>query len=245
MKICNICGKERDHFKGSVCNSCREIYRRKQRKIRAVKYKGGKCSVCGYNKCLAALEFQHINPDDEKKSVAKIISSQGWATIKEEIDKCKLVCTNCRQESQDDYQDFLTKINKMTYHTFELIENRVCVICNREFTIDRHGNSGMICNKCRQKYHHYKLKVKAVEYKGNQCSICGYNKTVKALEFHHVNRDEKEFSFSTNYAWDKLVAELDKTILVCANCHREIHDQQKAISDEDFFKKYDENVNCK
>lgn len=60
---------------------------------------------------------------------------------------------------------------------------------------------------------------------GGKCFCCGYNKCNNALELHHLNPKEKDFTFSDNNcrAWNKVVAELPKTILVCANCHREIH----------------------
>lgn len=60
---------------------------------------------------------------------------------------------------------------------------------------------------------------------GEECKICGYNKCNAALELHHIDPNEKEFSFSdnVNLAWEKVKQELQKCILVCANCHREIH----------------------
>jgi len=70
-----------------------------------------------------------------------------------------------------------------------------------------------------------KTKLKAVEYKGGSCEICNYNRCIEALEFHHLDPKEKDFGISTNTnrAWDKIKKELDKCILVCSNCHREIH----------------------
>lgn len=69
-----------------------------------------------------------------------------------------------------------------------------------------------------------KLKEKLVDYKGGKCEICGYNKCIKAMEFHHVNQNEKEFPLTyMNRKWDVLKKEADKCILVCSNCHREIH----------------------
>jgi hypothetical protein len=70
-----------------------------------------------------------------------------------------------------------------------------------------------------------KLKELAVEYKGGSCSRCGYNRCTAALEFHHLKPEEKEFGLSARglcRSWERIKAELDKTILVCANCHREI-----------------------
>ena len=71
-----------------------------------------------------------------------------------------------------------------------------------------------------------RLKQMVVEYKGGKCSICEYNRYVGAFDLHHVDGDTKEFGLSTRgltRSWEKLRAEADKCILVCANCHREIH----------------------
>lgn len=76
-------------------------------------------------------------------------------------------------------------------------------------------------------------KIRMVESMGGKCSICGYNKCKEALEFHHIDPTEKEFSFGKTLAnptsWDRLVKELEKCILLCANCHREIHNDISEI----------------
>ena len=70
-----------------------------------------------------------------------------------------------------------------------------------------------------------RLKARLVYIMGEKCCICGYNKCVTALEFHHINPQEKEFTLSTNanIGFEKAKEEIKKCILVCANCHREIH----------------------
>lgn len=71
-----------------------------------------------------------------------------------------------------------------------------------------------------------KIKEMAIEYKGGKCQICGYDKCKGALEFHHLNPEEKDFGIGAKgytRAWDTVKQELDKCIMVCANCHREIH----------------------
>lgn len=73
-----------------------------------------------------------------------------------------------------------------------------------------------------------RLKRKAVEYKGGKCARCGYNKYIGALEFHHTNPKQKDFSVGAgghSRAWEKVKEELDKCILLCANCHREVHNE--------------------
>lgn len=69
-------------------------------------------------------------------------------------------------------------------------------------------------------------KKKAIEYKGGKCIICSYSRCDSALEFHHLDPKQKDFSISTNINWsfDKIKTELDKCVLVCSNCHREIHE---------------------
>ncbi len=71
-----------------------------------------------------------------------------------------------------------------------------------------------------------KLKQLVVEYKGGKCILCGYNKSMWVLELHHVDSSTKEFNMSVRgltRSWEKIKAEADKCILVCANCHREVH----------------------
>jgi predicted HNH restriction endonuclease len=69
-----------------------------------------------------------------------------------------------------------------------------------------------------------KQKHLGVVHKGGKCIICGYNKSEAALEFHHVDPSKKEFGFKSSWInLERLFKELDKCVLVCANCHREIH----------------------
>ena len=63
-----------------------------------------------------------------------------------------------------------------------------------------------------------------VTYKGGKCQICGYNKCIQALEFHHLDPSKKDFSISgKSYSFQRLKSEIDKCIMVCSNCHKEIH----------------------
>lgn len=68
------------------------------------------------------------------------------------------------------------------------------------------------------------IKAQAVKYKGGRCEICGYDKCMDALDFHHLSPKEKDFNISGGTkSFESIKSELDKCILVCANCHREIH----------------------
>jgi len=73
-----------------------------------------------------------------------------------------------------------------------------------------------------------KIRQMAVEYKNGKCEMCGYNRCIEALEFHHTDSSRKDFSISDKgytRSWNRVKEELDKCILLCANCHREIHIQ--------------------
>ena len=79
---------------------------------------------------------------------------------------------------------------------------------------------------------HYTSKSKkrkkqfAVEQFGGKCTICEYDKCIGALEFHHTDKSKKKESPSNiimRWSWKRMAKELEQCVLVCANCHREIH----------------------
>ena len=66
----------------------------------------------------------------------------------------------------------------------------------------------------------------AVAYKGSRCFICGYQECVDALEFHHLGNKEKDFGISKSGYTRRItnvLKEADKCVLLCSNCHREVH----------------------
>ena len=79
-------------------------------------------------------------------------------------------------------------------------------------------------------------KNKIVEAMGGECVCCGYNKCIESLQLHHVNPSEKEKAISywlrNPHAWDKIVKEIRKCVLLCANCHSEIHYGVTKIPDD-------------
>lgn len=111
----------------------------------------------------------------------------------------------------------------------------MCPKCKNECNIDefynRRGKTGgsVYCKKCTSTQvveRTKKLKQSMVDYKGGCCQICGYDKYIGALDFHHINPNEKDFTIAhiRQYKFDDTIKkELDKCLLVCSNCHREIH----------------------
>ena len=70
-----------------------------------------------------------------------------------------------------------------------------------------------------------KKRKALILYAGGKCQICGYDKCDRALEFHHLNPANKRFSIASHIdrKMEMLYEEVDKCVLLCANCHREYH----------------------
>lgn len=76
-----------------------------------------------------------------------------------------------------------------------------------------------------------KIKILAVIYKGGKCKKCGYDKYFENLEFHHKDPSKKEFTIAKkcNNKWQTIKKELDKCMILCSTCHRELHVEQNPI----------------
>lgn len=116
---------------------------------------------------------------------------------------------------------------------------KICEICENEFETNKFGHQRKYCFECSPNNgdgpmatncHHKTqlrraMKKQAVKLKGGKCSICGYDKCIDALQFHHEDFTVKEFGLSNGEtrSWERYKEELKKCILVCGNCHVEIH----------------------
>lgn len=103
-----------------------------------------------------------------------------------------------------------------------------CVECGRLWTSKpqrRTVLAGGRCSSCTTKARRIALGAKAVAYAGGCCVICGYQRCAMAFDFHHLR--DKSFNVSQAIArtrsWDVIRAEIDKCVLLCACCHRELH----------------------
>jgi len=116
-----------------------------------------------------------------------------------------------------------------------LIKEKHCPFCSQtkpasEFYLRRDGtNFSPYCKPCTGKQtllRQRKFKTQCVEYKGGKCIKCGYNKYIGALDFHHLDPSQKDFTIAATKLWklnDLVIKELDKCVLLCSNCHREEH----------------------
>jgi len=85
-----------------------------------------------------------------------------------------------------------------------------------------------------------KIREMAIEYKGGACERCGYDSCAEALDFHHTNSSDKDFSISSKgytRSWKRVKEELDKCLLLCANCHRELHARVSSFHGKPWLKK--------
>ena len=85
----------------------------------------------------------------------------------------------------------------------------------------------------------HNLKRRLIYIMGSKCQICGYDKCQSALEFHYIDPEQKDFHLGSNpnISFNKAKEEVKKCILVCSNCHREIHE---GLIDSNLNSSYDE-----
>lgn len=83
------------------CKQCRmEAVVRRRRKVKRilVEEAGGSCLLCGYDRCLAALEFHHLVPEDKRFGLSQRGVARALETVRAEARKCVLLCANCHAE---------------------------------------------------------------------------------------------------------------------------------------------------
>ena len=95
---------------------------------------------------------------------------------------------------------------------------RICRLCHNKFKDIRNRNR---CGSCNTKIRRFRAKAAAIKYLGGKCEKCGWRGNQAALQFHHKNAEAKDFTLGNvaNKSWDSIKAEIQKCILLCANCH--------------------------
>lgn len=98
----------------------------------------------------------------------------------------------------------------------------LCANCHRvrHSTLDRALQVGAVAASRRL------TKVRAVAYMGWSCEGCGRSGEPAIFDFHHLDASAKDFGIGQDgipRRWSKVVAELAKCVMLCANCHREVH----------------------
>jgi hypothetical protein len=139
-------------------------------------------------------------------------------------------------------EKFGLKTNKKKFNkrSNKKVVEKKCAKCNETKNVyefyKRHENGRShevtgYCKSCSNKYHSErvrKVKLKMIDYKGGKCEKCALalkNSHYSVFEFHHLNPKEKDVNFAKikYQKWEKIKIEIDKCMLVCANCHRIEH----------------------
>mgnify|MGYP003941008969 CR=1 FL=1 len=112
-KQCLVCKKKLRGRQSKYCSrECKNAYlnqslqsyaaqqeRGRSRKIQLIELYGNQCSICGYDKNFAALEFHHTNPVTKSFQLdLRSLSNRRWEAILKEAEKCQLLCSNCHAE---------------------------------------------------------------------------------------------------------------------------------------------------
>jgi len=115
-----------------------------------------------------------------------------------------------------------------------------CTVCGQPLRGKQRKFCSIACkNKGLQSYEAQQRrglarKLELVRLAGGRCSICGYDKNLAALTFHHIGSDDKEFKLDmrslSNRTLEAVMSEHQKCILVCQNCHAELHNPRLDIA---------------
>lgn len=118
---------------------------RQKRKADLVYLMGGKCILCGYDKCQQALEFHHIDKNTKKYGLSSG-NCHSWEEDIEEVKKCALVCSNCHKEIEVfGYKTFNTFDEERYIELNELrkVKEKNCKSCGKEIS-----QGATYCSEC-------------------------------------------------------------------------------------------------
>lgn len=154
-----------------------------------------------------------------------IICGKEFTAIKSTKKYCSDECTNAARRIR--YAEL--KKNTPQKEKQNNCKEKKCLLCGRTFKPKTaSANQRSCCYDCmpegtQLRRGDFLAKIKIS--RGGQYERCGYNKCLKALEFHHLDPAEKDFTISNDhFKLEEAIKESKKCILLCANCHRELHD---------------------
>lgn len=161
-----------------------------------------------------------------------VICGKNFEAIKSTKKYCSNECTNAARRIR--YAE--TKKNKTLKEKQNNCKEKYCLICEKIFKPKTpSANQRSCCYECmpegtQLKRGDFLAKIKF--FRGGCCERCGYNKCIKALEFHHLDPSKKDFTISNDhFRLKEAIEESKKCILLCANCHRELHDNIWKLED--------------
>ena len=169
-----------------------------------------------------------------------VICGKEFEAIKSTKKYCSIECQNAARRQK--YAERKRIPKDISYKGIE----KTCPICEAKFypkTSMAHQRT--CCYSCMPdgvQLTRGMFLAKIKEARGGKCIRCGYDKCLKALEFHHINPKKKDFTISNDhFRLFDAIEESKKCILICSNCHKEFHDGQWELSELDFEKKEEVN----
>ena len=204
-KQCVVCGNPAIPIKnpnGTYQMLCKKHYeqnlyantnKKRKRKNDAVLYKGGKCNRCGYNKSNAALDFHHVDRTQKDKNWLSL-RLKPLEQLKNELDKCELLCKNCHAVVDKEgvsRQSRFAKQKKLA--CLEYKKTKDCTKC------------GLAKDRRALSFHHIRPSEKDKKFK-----------TYLAWPEWSGWQPGQELP-------DRIKKEFDKCVVLCKNCHAEEH----------------------
>lgn len=133
-------------------------------------------------------------------------------------------CTTCNLEKEDTEFFFRNKKKGIQHHQCKSCKR---VLDNKHYKNSsiRRGNIRITAKQIVQRNRDFVNRIKRIA----KCTNCGYNKSIYALEFHHTR--DKKFNIAilvkSSYSIEVIKKEIRKCIILCANCHRELHNEKE------------------
>jgi len=129
------------------------------------------------------------------------------------------ICRKCKKEKKvDEFYKNKSKKDGLSYY---------CKKCEQAIQKEEHQrNKKRYSRRAKDKYKKKKEFIDAIKL-GIGCQVCGYNKCIDALVFHHRNPEEKKFTLNRviSYSKENILKEIKKCQILCMNCHQELHNK--------------------
>jgi hypothetical protein len=86
------------------CRSAQVSEQRRRQKLVLIEEAGGRCQLCGYDRCPSALHFHHLRPEDKAFALSQQGAYRALARARAEAQKCAVLCANCHAEVESGFR---------------------------------------------------------------------------------------------------------------------------------------------
>lgn len=139
----------------------------------------------------------------------------------------KMECSQIANELKMQRRSVYRVLERNNIFLRENIRIYNCELCDNNIPVKFRKKERKYCGTCTTAIRRYKIKLKALTYLGGKCVECEYDENISCLDFHHINPNDKVHNLGANIIttkkWVEIERELNKCIILCANCHRKKH----------------------